>query len=124
MVSQTKVALDRIETFLNEDEVTDQVSTLKAKTSTQGTFYYDTFGLNNASFRWNAVEPKIDDKKKSSNPPADAPADSTNGSQGNDADHRFELRDISLILPEGQLTVITGPTASGKSALLVSAISL
>ncbi|KAF9255339.1 multidrug resistance-associated ABC transporter [Marasmius fiardii PR-910] len=30
----------------------------------------------------------------------------------------FELRDISVMFPEGKLTVVTGPTASGKSALL------
>ena len=117
---KTKVALDRIDTFLKEDEVTDQVSTLKAKTSTQDTFYYDSFGLNNASFRWNAVEPKLDDKKKLPTPLPDAQTGSTNGSQDDETDHRFELRDISLILPEGELTVVTGPTASGKSALLVS----
>lgn len=32
---------------------------------------------------------------------------------------RFELRDISVKFPEGKLTVVTGPTASGKTALLV-----
>ncbi|KAG6835326.1 hypothetical protein H0H93_002661 [Arthromyces matolae] len=34
-------------------------------------------------------------------------------------DHRFELRDIDIRFPEGELTLITGPTASGKTALLV-----
>jgi ABC-type multidrug transport system fused ATPase/permease subunit len=32
---------------------------------------------------------------------------------------RFELKDITVKFPEGQLTVVTGPTASGKTALLV-----
>lgn len=31
----------------------------------------------------------------------------------------FELRNISLGLPKDKLTVVTGPTASGKTALLV-----
>ena len=31
----------------------------------------------------------------------------------------FELRDISVRFPPGELTVVTGPTASGKTALLV-----
>ena len=35
---------------------------------------------------------------------------------------RFELTDVSIIFPDGELTVITGPTASGKSALLVSCL--
>ena len=30
---------------------------------------------------------------------------------------RFELTDVSIIFPDGELTVITVPTASGKSAL-------
>jgi len=29
-------------------------------------------------------------------------------------DHRFELRDVNIVFPERQLTVVTGPTASGK----------
>lgn len=37
-------------------------------------------------------------------------------------DHRFELKDISVRFPEGELSVITGPTASGKTALLVSKV--
>ena len=45
---------------------------------------------------------------------------STTGSVSNEnGDHRFELRDITVMFPEGQLTVVTGPTASGKTALLV-----
>ena len=35
------------------------------------------------------------------------------------SNHRFELRDINIVFPERQLTVVTGPTASGKTALLV-----
>jgi hypothetical protein len=32
---------------------------------------------------------------------------------------RFELREIDVVFPEGKLSVVTGPTASGKTALLV-----
>jgi excinuclease UvrABC ATPase subunit len=35
-------------------------------------------------------------------------------------DHVFELRNMTIKFPEGELTVVTGPTASGKTALLVS----
>jgi energy-coupling factor transporter ATP-binding protein EcfA2 len=34
-------------------------------------------------------------------------------------DHRFELRDLNVRFPESKLSLITGPTASGKTALLV-----
>jgi len=37
-----------------------------------------------------------------------------------EADHQFELTDISVHFPDGKLTCITGPTASGKSALLMA----
>lgn len=111
--------MDRIESFLNEDEVTDQVSSLKTKTSEESTPQYSTLGLKNASFRWNAAETKTEDKKDVSSSQSDITAAINNASQADD-DHRFELHDVSLILPDGELTVITGPTASGKSALLVS----
>jgi excinuclease UvrABC ATPase subunit len=35
------------------------------------------------------------------------------------SEYRFELKDINIVFPERQLTVVTGPTASGKTALLV-----
>ena len=35
-------------------------------------------------------------------------------------DRVFELRNMTIRFPEGQLTVVTGPTASGKTALLFS----
>ena len=39
-------------------------------------------------------------------------------------DHRFELQDINIRFPEGQLSVITGPMASGKTAFLVCCLIL
>ena len=32
----------------------------------------------------------------------------------------FELRDIHVAFPEGKLSLVTGPTASGKTALLMA----
>lgn len=43
---------------------------------------------------------------------------------GSGNEHRFELRDLSVVFPEGELTVVTGPTASGKTALLVCLLLL
>ncbi|KAJ7717556.1 P-loop containing nucleoside triphosphate hydrolase protein [Mycena metata] len=37
-----------------------------------------------------------------------------------DTDHRLALKNISVVFPEGRLSVITGPTASGKTALLLA----
>jgi len=40
-------------------------------------------------------------------------------SLGSGQEQHFELRDIDIKFSEGRLTLITGPTASGKTALLV-----
>lgn len=137
-ILQTRVSLQRIETFLNEEEVGPQVSTLKE--DTEGEFR-DTMelGLRNASFKWNAVDEKEsgddadqkakdNDKKLKSSPERDIEAAisdsvrsdiSQTGTDAGSEDHVFELRDISVTFPDGVLTVVTGPTASGKTALLV-----
>ena len=95
-------------------------------------------GIENGTFKWNEVEPKGDnkdkngqndraDKKAKNAAPStdDAAQDAGDGTErgsiaASDAsEHRFELRDINITFPERQLTVVTGPTASGKTALLV-----
>lgn len=131
-VLQTKVALDRIATYLDEDEVTDQVSTLKKSrvTPEDSANDDDLLGIDNGSFKWNEVEEENkDDKakgKKDRVSSEDTIAASENGSDsdGESADHRFELKDISVKFPDGKLTCVTGPTASGKTALLVRTFHL
>jgi ABC-type multidrug transport system fused ATPase/permease subunit len=130
---QTKVALDRIATYLDEDEVDEQVSSLKR--SRFGASADDDaakgLGIENGTFKWNEVEQKDDVVAKTSNSVASTSTDDT--VQGADdetergsltgsvaSDHRFELKDVNIMFPERQLTVVTGPTASGKTALLVS----
>ena len=36
------------------------------------------------------------------------------------ARHDFELSDINVVFPDGEITLVTGPTASGKTALLMA----
>ncbi|KAN0111601.1 hypothetical protein V8E52_008339 [Russula decolorans] len=130
---QTKVALDRIATYLDEDEVDEQVSSLK-RSRFGASVDDDTtkgLGVENGTFKWNEVEQKDDvnanTAKSVSSPPTD------NAVQGADdetergsltgsvaSNHRFELRDVNIMFPERQLTVVTGPTASGKTALLLA----
>ncbi|KAF7321090.1 ABC bile acid [Mycena chlorophos] len=100
-ISQTKLSIDRIGAYLAEPEVSEQSSTLKKKPSNPRREGDSRLGFENASFRWNTVDEE-DDKNE----------DST--------DHRFELRDLSVVFPEGKLSVVTGPTASGKTALLMA----
>ncbi|KAF9258654.1 hypothetical protein L218DRAFT_1004797 [Marasmius fiardii PR-910] len=51
-----------------------------------------------------------------------AGADATGVSTSSSEDHGFELKNISVMFPDGELTVVTGPTASGKTALLMAVL--
>jgi len=110
---------------LDEDEVDEQVSSLKHSKSAAGTADEEGLGIENGTFKWNEIETKKTNEDKgakktngqSNNADTDVETQSVTPSEM--SDHRFELRDISVKFPDGKLTVITGPTASGKTALLV-----
>ena len=132
-MKQTGVALNRIAVYLDEEEVTDQVSTLKKDYSEPhlSGAEDDALGLERATFKWNELEKDGDKGKLNGGPPTESSmTDETHTAVEDDASERnentdvngereFELRDISVIFPPGELTVVTGPTASGKTALLV-----
>lgn len=116
---QTKVAIQRIEDFLKEEEVPTFVSSLKLAEQQKATSSAvdETIGfVGPASFRWNSG--KADDKSSPTAPASDvakAPADDAAPTPTEDAP--FELNDLDFIFPMG-LTIISGPTGSGKTALL------
>jgi ABC-type multidrug transport system fused ATPase/permease subunit len=134
---QTGVAVNRISAYLDEDEVSGQVSSLKrdAAASHVAEDEQGDLGFENASFKWNEVEKKDEDKKKvevkrpiwrrlgfrrSRSPsPSGISETATTVDAPEQQEHRFELRDLNVKFPQGVLTVVTGPTASGKTALLV-----
>lgn len=159
------MALNRISVYLNEDEVDEQVSSLKRSRSGASSLVDEEeggpkegLGFKGASFKWNEVEEKKDDSKdKATNGHGNGNSTTPRGSDDTDAtlptstaditlpagtndeegadrasitgsvegnEHRFELRDLTVIFPEGESTVVTGPTASGKTALLVSLLFL
>ncbi|KZT66167.1 hypothetical protein DAEQUDRAFT_813713 [Daedalea quercina L-15889] len=148
-ILQAGVAMDRISTYLEEEEVDEQVSSLKKGRQPPTADDDEGLGIMNGSFKWNEIEEKKDDKGKDkakdannkkfwswsrksrtqSQAPSSASDDaetavdsqSTTGSTTNGSgDHHFELRDITIMFPEDQMTVVTGPTASGKTALLMA----
>ncbi|OCH88899.1 multidrug resistance-associated ABC transporter [Obba rivulosa] len=125
-ILQARVAIQRISTYLDEDEVDEQVSSLK-----RGRVPPDDgeagLGIVNGTFKWNEVEEPKDDQKGTARDAGatgatdDAETEVDDASRVGEAeDHRFELRNISVMFPEGELTVVTGPTASGKTALLMA----
>jgi hypothetical protein len=126
--------LDRITDFLAEDEVTDRVSS--SIVSSQSSSEEDGFGIMNASFKWNEGDAVQNRDKNIVNPhPIVTPhaiSSSDNETMESEpdiwldssllaesTDNQFELKDISVIFPQNKLSVIIGPTASGKTAFLV-----
>ena len=126
---QTHVTLKRIAVYLDEEEVTNQVSSLKKDYSEPYLFGDDEgLGLECATLKWNevveVVEKENHDKSSSSSTISlvtdDASTVVDTESIGDRGDRVFELCNVNVRFPEGELTVVTGPTASGKTALLVS----
>lgn len=138
---QMMVAVRRIETYLDEEEVTEQVSSLKKEYSpstvqTQEREHEEQgLEIKSGTFKWNEVPDKSEDENSNSKNKGKGKADSTNNGSVTSSDatsptsvtgvkaeiveYKFELKDISVRFPEGELTLVTGPTASGKTALLV-----
>ncbi|KAF5391763.1 hypothetical protein D9757_001642 [Collybiopsis confluens] len=137
-VAQTKVALDRIAVYLEEEEVTDQVSSLKQDPFSLNHFGDSSetkgFGLEKATLRWNEVEESKGPADEHGSDYMATASDSSevesvtvrSGASDNGAEEegarKFRLEQISVVFPENRLTVITGPTASGKTALLMAVL--
>ena len=138
------VAVRRIETYLDEEEVTEQVSSLKKVSSAdtlqrpdQDSGEWD-FGIENGTFKWNEVPDNFADEsnaknkgkangQNNGNTTSGVPSPTGPSSPGDETDaieHKFELKNISVRFPVGELTVITGPTASGKTAMLVRTVHI
>ena len=121
-ILQARVALERLSAFFSEEEVDSFVSSLKQTPSTvpSDSVLIDlpTLGITGrACFMWNSVE------QPDPNPTITvaAPADNRDDTTDSPIDEgRFELKDIDVIFPPGKLTLVTGATASGKTALLMA----
>ncbi|CAL1717117.1 unnamed protein product [Somion occarium] len=89
------VSMQRIEAFLNEPEVPDWASSLKSSdTSTARHPKDEKIGFVNATFEWD-VAPRAEPS-------------------------RFRLGPLDMEFPEGKMTLVSGATGSGKSALLAA----
>ncbi|KAF9979372.1 hypothetical protein BGZ73_000066 [Actinomortierella ambigua] len=100
---RARVSSGRIDRFLDEEEVE-----LYTKTKPRKTLPSDPIiGFKNATFSY---------ANKSEQAAADAAADAGTTHSG----HHFELKDLNLEFPVGELSVIAGPTGSGKTTMLLS----
>ncbi|RFU35837.1 hypothetical protein B7463_g476, partial [Scytalidium lignicola] len=93
-VQESKVSVDRIEEFLNEEETEKYDQLTPDITNEDGV---EMIGLKNATFSWGGKE--------------------TVNSGISDA---FRLMDIDIQFVIGELNIIVGPTGSGKTSLLMA----
>jgi len=139
----TKVSIDRIAQFLDEEEVPAFVSDLKEEPAEEradnASEQDKKLGIVNGWFRWNqALEPPEKDTKKNwwrlwkrsetpsiaVKPTSNEPNPSDNGGASTPAEaHRFELCDVNIIFPSGQLTLVTGPTGMFLSRSHLSSLT-
>lgn len=131
---RTLVSLQRIDAYLSEPEVPDHISSLKRPAPNPHAPVDSRLGCVNATFRWSTA-PDSTSTTTSKKKPADNSSfwsrmlvflrlrkkleESTEEAQDDEAgeeERPFELKDISVLFPEGALSVICGPTGSGKSS--------
>lgn len=130
------MALKRIEKYLSEDEVPLEVSSLTRQTPSPHTPVDGRIGCVGATFRWtNGSVDKSDIAKAKVETGVIARIRSAWGAllvrlrlrkvaepkevevEPEQREERpFQLRDISLVFPEGVMSLICGPTGSGKSS--------
>lgn len=109
---EARVAIDRLQTFLDEDEVDEQVSSLKSRPAHTSQESNDQgLGFDHASFKWNEID-EVAEAKKKADRSTTSTSNATNATvianEVDANDRRFELLDLSVIFPAGKLTIITG----------------
>lgn len=110
---QTGVALERVSTFLDEEEIPEQFSALKRPAGPRPD---QTLGIENGSFKWNeltekAEEPAPKKRWRWSTSQFSTDSQATVDTVSSQSAVPFELTNISVIFPAGTMTVVTGPTA-------------
>ncbi|KAF9333900.1 hypothetical protein BG006_003010 [Podila minutissima] len=129
---QAVVSLKRINRFLQEEELVKDTVVTKIDNKAQASSF-PTIGFRNATFVWpnkenDTVTTKVAEMKlswiqkvKARFVKKTAPVATQEPIAEPEAvQERFKLKDINLEFPIGKLSVIVGPTGSGKSALLLA----
>lgn len=119
MMSQAYVSVKRIDDFLKEDEVEPWVSSLKRPADQVSSNVDTRIGFEGkALLRWNSgMSGK--DQGATKVPPGTQNGNSNGAAATEDAQAPpFELSDLDVVFPSGKLSVISGPTGAGKTAIL------
>jgi ABC-type multidrug transport system fused ATPase/permease subunit len=93
-VQESKVSVDRVQEFLNEEETEKYQQLRNGSTDENGN---TLIGFKGATFSWGGKE-----------------------SSGEDTSTAFRLMDLDIKFEIGELNVIAGPTGSGKTSLLMA----
>ncbi|KAK4048522.1 hypothetical protein OIV83_004690 [Microbotryomycetes sp. JL201] len=132
---QNYVAVQRLEAFFAEPEVESWVSSLKHDDdgpSRHGSVNGQRVAIINGKFRYqdmttNGPTTSTDTgKSKRAEPSANgiSPEDASTRNDGNETEaaeeQPFELQDVSIEFPVGQMTLISGPTGSGKTSMFLA----
>ncbi|PVH78648.1 hypothetical protein DL98DRAFT_656027 [Cadophora sp. DSE1049] len=94
-VQESKVSVDRVEEFLNEEETEKYVQLQHDNLDEDGD---QMIGFKNATFSWGAKEDPTDENISSA----------------------FRLMDMNIKFEIGKLNIIAGPTGCGKTSLLMA----
>ncbi|KAI5993554.1 hypothetical protein EDD15DRAFT_2167135 [Pisolithus albus] len=127
-IFEARVSLHRVEAFLNEEEISDRASYPYEQLPDTETLD-GGLAIEGGRFKWNSVGSKEADPPRERNnestaqsvvpvEEAESPVDAAEYAL---KDRKlFELRNITVRFPEGELSLVTGPTGCGKTALLLA----
>ena len=120
------VSMQRIEKYLEEDEVEDWASAIKSAEQDLDANEEERIGFTDALFRWHSRTPAETSNENGASQPSEGVVDEI-ASLLPDAElpptldagrSLFLLGHLSVSFPPGRLSLITGPTGSGKTSLL------
>ncbi|KAI6115174.1 P-loop containing nucleoside triphosphate hydrolase protein [Pisolithus croceorrhizus] len=127
-IFEARVSLHRVEAFLNEEDISDCASSPYEQPHDTETLD-GGLAIEGGRFKWNNVGGKKADPPRERNNESTAqsivPAEEAESPVDaaeivlKDRKH-FELRNITVRFPEGELSLVTGPTGCGKTALLLA----
>ncbi|KAF9113681.1 hypothetical protein BGX27_001044 [Mortierella sp. AM989] len=131
---QAAVSLKRINKFLLEEDLVRNTTVTRTASKSRIDNSNPTIGFVNASYIWpNKEQQEVEDAAtkpteklswiqrlkskfvKTSQPAAQEPVAEAEAIQ-----ERFQLKNLNIDFPIGKLSVIVGPTGSGKSAMLLA----
>lgn len=124
------VSLQRIEKYLNEEEVPQAISwksEARMGTLDPSAHFDDRLGCENASFKWTIPDKEDEEKKKKDATPKQSllqrlglkkktPVPEVAAVDEDENDKDFEMKDLTIWFKREGINLITGPTGSGKSS--------